>query len=307
MSPPRASVVLVRYGEIGIKGQAVRNRFERILVDELRAGLQRAGVDGTVERTYGRIFVHADDADGAAHVASRTFGVVSASPAAEVEASPEAVAEALAEVSRNLLPEGASFAIRARRSGTHSFSSVDVARAAGTAVLEAHEGRGVSVDLDAPDVELHVEVRQEAAFVFTRTLEGPGGLPRGSQGMAVLLVTRPLDVLAGWLMLRRGCDLTLAIPEDADDDALEAVAALDAWAPLDTVEVEPGDAWGGAEAVAREVGARVLVAGHLLAEARTVPEVTPPVLQPLVGFHREALVELAERVGITPSIPEVVP
>jgi thiamine biosynthesis protein ThiI len=217
--------ILVRYGEIGIKSRSVRSHFERILVERIEESLVARGVEGEVVRDFGRIFVRASDDERALDALRHTFGIVSASPARECAATPQAVAELALDVARAHLEKGQSFALRVKRSGVHTFTSLDVAKEAAARILDELKDRAPRVDLDEPDLEVRVEVREGGAFVFTRTERGPGGLPLGSQGRVAVLVDDARAAHAAWLMAKRGSSPFFFAPEAAPADAWLRVLA----------------------------------------------------------------------------------
>jgi len=196
-------VVLVRYGEITLKDSWTRQSWERILAGNIAFCLQKAGVDYRSERGEGRIFVFTSD-PRASEIISRVFGVVSASPACTVPSSLEEIARMAVQLAEGALP--ASFAIRPRRSGV-SFSSEQIGRVVGEAVRVATNSR---VDLDRPEMEIFVEARRERSFLFTEVVPGLGGLPLGSQGKMLALISGGIDSpVAAWMMMKRGCPVSL--------------------------------------------------------------------------------------------------
>jgi len=209
MLPADADVVLVRHGEIGVKSDQVRRKMEARLADHLGALLADRGIDGRVETTRTRLYVHTDDPEAATEAATDAFGVVSASPALAVEPTREAIFDALRRVTEAHY-EGGPFAIRARRAGdpeAHPFTSQDLATEGGSAVWETIEAAGTdpSVDLEDPEFELFVECRPDRAFVFLEKREGPGGLPIGTQRPLVAMVSGGIDSpVAAWEVMRRG-------------------------------------------------------------------------------------------------------
>lgn len=205
MLPPGADAVLVRHGDVGVKSSAVQAGMERRLRDNITSMLEHRGVDGDVEREWGRVIVRTDDPDAAAAATTDTFGVVSASPAISVPADLNAIRNALADAAREHYDEGA-FAVDARRAGDHDFDSHDVNREGGDAVWGAVEPSfEPEVDLDDPDITFSVEVRHEEAFVFLEKRDGPGGLPLGSQDPLVALVSGGIDSpVAAWEVMKRG-------------------------------------------------------------------------------------------------------
>lgn len=196
-------VVLVRYGEITLKDSWTRNSWERILAGNIAFYLQKAGVEYRSERGEGRIFVKTSD-PRACEIISRIFGVVSASPARSVPSHLEEIAQAAVKIAEEARPE--SFAIRPRRSGV-PFSSEQIGRVVGEAVRVATKSR---VDLDRPEMEIFVEARRESSFLFTQVVKGVGGLPLGSQGKMLALISGGIDSpVAAWLMMKRGCPVSL--------------------------------------------------------------------------------------------------
>lgn len=306
------TTILGRHGEIGVKSPSVRSRFVDRLLENAGESFECADVQHTVERERGRFYVHTPDPEAALDVLSRTFGVVSASPVTEVPPKVEDVAEAAAEAAQPLLEPGDSFAVRSRRAGEHDFDSMDVARVAGDRILEAVPE--AEVDLDDPDHEIHAEVRPGRAFVFTRIVDGPGGLPRGTQGTVVALAETPRDALAAWTLLKRGSSVELVAASPLSEDVEAALEALSDWAPVPVTRLPdaPDDparlrsrllAAAGEVAAARE--AKGVVVGDRLDE---VNDWTPlddivdlPVFRPLVGLTHQELDDLARTVGVDPA------
>ncbi len=247
------NTVIVRYGELALKSPGVRTRFERILVSNIEAMLAQENVEySSVRREWGRIFVETND-PAAPKVVSNVFGIVSTSPAITVEATLEAAASKCAEIAENMIQDGESFAIRPRRSGNHSFQSSDIGISCGDAVYMRldSQGKSISVNLTDPDKEIYVEMRQSQAYVFTEIVDGVGGLPLGTQGKMVVLISGGIDSpVAAWMMMRRGVDL---IPVYADNSpfandagkerTMDCVRVLQKWAsgrPMKFYEVPNG-------------------------------------------------------------------
>ncbi|UCE91039.1 MAG: hypothetical protein JSV90_06355 [Methanobacteriota archaeon] len=213
--------LLVRYGEVGLKSERVRRRFEGALEADIKLRHMRVRLQCLIERERGRLFVESDDWRRSCELLSRTFGVVSFSPATKVTSDLDDLVGSVTEFAKPLLFRGATFAIRARRTGSHPYSSLDVCERAGEAVLSANSSRGVGVDLDDPDIELSVEVRGKDAYLFSSTLPGPGGMPRATQGKVLSSVSSPAGTVASWLMMKRGCTVVTACDNDSDARALE--------------------------------------------------------------------------------------
>jgi len=213
-------LILVRYAEMGLKSATVRKRFEKVLVDNIMAALAAERIEGLVESERGRIYVRTDRIEEAIRPVSRVFGVASVSRVIETTSNMDDIRSLAVSYSRERLKKGDSFAMRVRRTGTHPFTSADVARDVGAAVVSANVDLEVTVDLDSPDLELFVEVRNNRAFVFSEYVPGPGGLPMGSQGKILAIVDKERDVVAAWLMMKRGCKVVIVSSADRLIDIL---------------------------------------------------------------------------------------
>ena len=283
-------VMLVRYGEVGLKSERVRRRFEAALLDDIRQKHARSGIPCVVTSSRGRTFVDSNDWRRSCELLSRTFGVVSFSPATRVGSDLDGLVNEVVDFASALLFEGTSFAIRARRSGTHPYTSMTLCERAGAAILAANEGRGISVNLDEPDAEISVEVRGREAYLFSSTLRGPGGLPKGTQGRVFVRIASPKGVAAAWLLMRRGCTAIVS----ADDAAM--AGPLISWdADLKSVADSGEDLFGAAAAnrclaVALDWNLKELeTRGALVGDA--------PVFYPLVGLTENEIDELLDRIA----------
>ncbi|RLM59895.1 tRNA 4-thiouridine(8) synthase ThiI [Halobellus sp. Atlit-31R] len=187
---------------------------ERVAAD-VAAALDADGIDASVEQPWSRTVVRTDRAPEAARIAATIPGVGFARPAVAVAPRLDAIIEAvrtLAAASSQTAAE--SFAVDSDRVGpasAHDFSNRDLKVEAGRVVGEA---TGSPVDLDDPDRTYRIEAREAEAFVSLRRFDGPGGLPVGTQGRTVVLVSGGLDSpVAMWRLLRRG---VAAIPVYVD-------------------------------------------------------------------------------------------
>jgi thiamine biosynthesis protein ThiI len=237
----QADVVIVRYGELALKSPGVRNWYEKILMKNIAAMLDSRGIHYShMRREWGRIFIETTDSQ-AAEAAADVFGVVSTSPALTAEPSLENTASVCAALAQELVQDGDSFAIRARRSGNHTFSSADVGKTCGDAVWNSleKEGKHPRVNLSSPDKEIFVEMRQNLAYIYLEIFKGVGGLPLGTQGSMVVLMSGGLDSpVAAWLMMKRGvtiipvyCNNIPYAENAARERAFDCIRQLQKWAP----------------------------------------------------------------------------
>ena len=234
-------VVIVRYGELALKSPGIRNWYEKILIKNIVAMLNSRGIPySRIRREWGRIFIETIDSHAAEAVAD-VFGVVSTSAALTTEPSLEDAASVCAALAQKFIRDGEFFAIRARKSGNHPFSSVDIGKTCGDAVWNSmeNEGKKPRVNLTSPDKEIFVEMRQSLAYIYLRTFIGVGGLPLGTQGSMVVLISGGLDSpVAAWIMMKRGvmiipvyCNNTPYAQNEAKERAFDCIHQLHKWAP----------------------------------------------------------------------------
>ena len=207
------TLFLIRYGELGLKSERVRSRFEKALRDNIISRFIKASKECRIESERGRIFLWADDETFGKEILSRTFGIVSFSIAEETTSDMESIFKLAIEVARPLFKDGTRFAVRARRNGQHPYTSMELGKETGSAIFIAFEDMNPKVDLTRPELEIFVEVRQNRTFIFTRKIPGPGGMPLGTQGRVLGLVENTRDIAACWPIMKRGCRVIVAASE----------------------------------------------------------------------------------------------
>jgi len=198
-------LILIRYGELGLKSRPVRMRFERTLLKNIEDIFLREKEECLTSREWGRMMVHVKDDGKAIPLLRRVFGITSVSPAVECTSGKDEIADTVGKRSVGMVKDGSSFAIRARRNGTHPYTSQELAAYVAGSVWKYNKGLNLSVDLDEPDVEISVEVREKKAFIFVERYSGPGGLPLGTQGRVLVPLEDERSAAAAWLIMKRGC------------------------------------------------------------------------------------------------------
>jgi thiamine biosynthesis protein ThiI len=198
-------LIIARYGEIGLKSPKIRSRFERKLVKNIKATFECE-----VDRNQGRIYIFPKDFEEGIEKLNRVFGVVSYSPATSTKTTFEDIDETLGKyaeelIAENILDENTKFAIKCRRVGKHDFTSQEMAAHCGGVVRDRILA---PVDLTNPDLTIFVEVRDDDTYIFHEKIRGPGGLPLGTQGKVVVLLSSGIDSpVAAYLMMKRGCEV----------------------------------------------------------------------------------------------------
>jgi tRNA uracil 4-sulfurtransferase len=332
MSEPLHTTIMIRLAaELTIKSARTRTAFLRRLRRNIRDALAAAGIENRLEAVWGRMFVHAAS-PMALPVLARVFGISSVST---VERTVDADLETIVrEATSHFLPlvTGRTFAVRARRTGTHAFRSLDIEKQLGTALLPFSAG----VNLTKPEVSVHIEVRDEKAYLFSDRLQGAGGLPLGVEGRAVSLLSGGYDsAVSSWLLLKRGVALDYVfcnIGGDAYERAVVQVgkALADDWSygtrphlhaiDFGDVLIELREKtrpaywqlvlkrlmYRAACAIAAERDAEAIITGEAvgqvssqtLANLRSIESVsTVPVLRPLIGFDKEEIIDRARHIG----------
>ena len=205
--------ILVRFGEISLKSKQVQRVWLNKFLSNVRQGLDSKKIDYKLAVNPSRLFVYTKEIKKTAGVLKRIFGITSFSYVwscvADIPDMKKLGTELAADIKLN---KKKSFAIRARRSGSHVFTSQDIGREVGDVV---NVKTGAKVNLTNPDQEIFVECRQDKAYLFFDKISGPGGMPLGTAGKAMVVISDEGSVAAGWLMMKRGCWLgTVAEKKD---------------------------------------------------------------------------------------------
>ena len=203
------NIFIVRCGEVALKGMN-KPYFERMLVERIGKRLKAAGLSGIdVRRHEGLIFARAPkelDKDAIVKEISKVFGVASISPAVECESDMDKIGEKAVEYMTELIEKKGvkTFKVEAKRADkAFPVKSPDIARRIGASVLKGC--KVLKVDVHNPDVYLFVDVRREETFIYQQKIAGFGGLPLGTNGKGLVLLSGGIDSpVAAWLMAKRG-------------------------------------------------------------------------------------------------------
>lgn len=201
------NILIVRCGEVALKGMN-KPYFEKMLQDRIRRNLKDfKGVD--VRRQEGLIFVRADkelDIDAIIKQTAKVFGVASISKAVEAESELNAIGAAAVEYMNNLIEKRGvkTFKVEGKRADkTFPVKSPEIGRIIGAKVLVGC--KVLKVDVHNPDVYLHVDVRSDRTYIYEGKVAGFGGLPLGTNGKGLVLLSGGIDSpVAAWMMAKRG-------------------------------------------------------------------------------------------------------
>ncbi|HIP74768.1 MAG TPA: tRNA 4-thiouridine(8) synthase ThiI, partial [Thermococcus paralvinellae] len=203
--------VIIRYGEIGTKSPQTRRWFEQILMNNIREALVSEGIEykGVFAR-HGRIIVKTNKAKESVEVLRRVFGIVSLSPAMEIDAELEKINKVALKLfrkkKRELGLDQPSFRITARRiTKEFPLKSPEIQAKVGEFILENENAR---VDLKNYDIGVGIEIMEGKAYLFVDRIKAWGGLPIGTQGKVVAMLSGGIgSSVAAFLMMKRGCEI----------------------------------------------------------------------------------------------------
>ncbi len=328
---------LLKLGEIVLKG-ANKRSFEQRLVSNIKRRVQRCG-EFNVYLMQSTIYVEPKndgcDMDGAFEVLKKVFGVVALSRAAACEKNIEAIVEKAKDYLGAEISAAGSFKVESKRSDkSFPMTSIQISQQVGGELADAFPE--TPVDVHKPGITVHVEIRDTAAYVHANPVPGAGGMPVGSNGTAVTLLSGGIDSpVSTYMIAKRGVHMIpvhfFSFPytsEQAKEKVIELAQILTGWCGRMTLEVVPFThiqeeirkkcpeefftlimrrfMMRIAEKIARYNDAKALVTGENLGqvasqtmEAMAVTEscVTLPVLRPLVGFDKTDIVSYARKIG----------
>ena len=331
----KPDLIIARYGEVGLKSNRVRRRFENRLINNIKAS-----IDAEVKVYQARIFIFPKDFDDAIEKLERIFGIVSYSPAVSTKSTFEDVERDLATYAEKLhdeglLDENTRFAISCRRVGNHEFSSQEMAAFAGAVVVKKYSS---PVDLTNPELTIYLEVRDNDTYIFHEKIEGPGGLPLGTQGKVISLVSSGIDSpVATYLMMKRGCQVIALYCDNQPyttpdalknyEDLIDQLNLYASGAPIKKRVVKYGDYLSTCKSdapdkmtcilcksgmykiagmLAKKLHAEAVIDGSSLGQvaSQTLPNILAtredldvPVLSPLIGLDKVEITKIAQKIG----------
>lgn len=201
------SEIMIRYGELSTKGKN-RMRF----INKLRNNIQDVlsiypAVKVTADRDRAHAYLHGTDYEPVAESLKQVFGIQNFSPVYKIKKSVPALKAAVQEIMKEIYKDGLTFKISSKRSDhTFELDSRELNQTLGGAVFEAIPT--IQAQMKKPDINLQVEIREEAAYISYETIKGAGGLPVGTSGKGMLMLSGGIDSpVAGYLALKRGVDI----------------------------------------------------------------------------------------------------
>ena len=330
-------IILLKLGEVVLKGLN-RRSFEQKLMGNVRRRLLGLG-EFKVSCMQSTIYVEpasdSADMDAAFEAMQDVFGIVKISRAAACDKNPDAIAALAKDYLRQEMLRSKSFKVESKRSDKRfPMTSIQLSQYVGGELAEAYPN--CRVDVHDPELIVNVEVRDLAAYVHAAPVEGAGGMPVGSNGVAVSLLSGGIDSpVSTWMIAKRGVRIIpvhfFSFPytsQQAKEKVIELGRLLTPWCgnmilevvPFTHIQEEIRDKCPEefftlimrrfmmriAEGIALQTGAKAIVTGENLGqvasqtmEAMAVTRAVTglPVLQPLIGMDKEEIVQLARKIG----------
>ena len=330
-------VILLKLGEVVLKGLN-RHTFEDKLMSNIRRRLQHCGKFPGYSR-QSTIYVEPQsdscDMDEAYAACKQIFGIISVTRARPCEKDKDAILDCAKSYLDSQLRSAKSFKVETKRSDKKfPMNSMEISQYVGGLLHDAYPH--LIVDVHNPELCVHVEVREKAAYVHGPAEPGAGGLPIGMGGKAVSLLSGGIDSpVSSFMIAKRGVQLELVhffsppyTSQQAKEKVIELARELTPWCgrmtlhiiPFTEIQEEirrgcPEDHFTLimrrfmmrlAVAVAKRTGCKALVTGECLGQvaSQTMDALTVsddacelPVLRPVIGMDKEEIVRISRRIG----------
>ncbi len=331
---------LIKYGEIGVKGKN-RHLFEDALCRQIRLALRKVDGEFHVSKENGRVYVEAlsdYDYEDALDALKKVFGIIGICPMIQVE---DNGFDELAKVVVNHIGEAypdknITFKVDARRARkNYPMNSMEINMAMGEKILEAFEDQGMKVDVHKPDIYVSIEIRSKIN-IYSQEIKGLGGMPVGTNGKAVLLLSGGIDSpVAGYMAAKRGITIDAVYfhappytSERAKQKVVDLARIVSGYTgPINLHVVNLTDIqlyiyekcphdeltiimkrymYRIAQEIAEKNGAVALVTGESVGQVSSqtlqslavINEVAKmPVIRPLVCFDKQEIIDISEKIG----------
>ena len=330
-------MILCKLGEVVLKGLN-RRSFEDKLMSNIRRRVSKCG-SFRIYSKQSTIYVEpqsgACDVEAAYDACSKVFGIICVSRAVPCEKNVQAIIATAKEYLADSMRSARSFKVESKRADkTFPLTSIQLSQQVGGALHQAFPA--CAVDVHDPELTVHIEIRDEQAYVHGPSEAAAGGLPLGMGGTAVSLLSGGIDSpVSSYMIAKRGVNLEMVhffsppyTPEAAKEKVLSLAKLLLPWCGRMTVQLVPFTEIQEeirrscpeeyftlimrrfmmriAQRAADQIHARALVTGENLGqvasqtiEALGVTEevTTLPVLRPLIGMDKEEIIRLSRRIG----------
>lgn len=332
------NIFLIKYGEIAIKGNN-RYLFENALLKNIRLSIKRLGIFN-IQKEQGRILIEPEeeniDTEEVLNKLTKVFGIVGICIGIKNEKTDMDAIKETALYHMKYVCENSSytFKVETRRSNkNYPLNSMEISKEVGAYIL-SNMGNQLKVDVHNPEIKLNIELRN-SLYVYSKVIPGPGGMPLGTNGKAMLLLSGGIDSpVAGWMVAKRGVEIGGVYfesppytSERAKQKVIDLAKKIAAYTgrfklyivPFTDIQMEIYQKCPHpqltiimrrimmriAESIAKEENAQALITGESIGQvasqtiqslAVTNAVVTLPVFRPLIGFDKEDIVSIAKKI-----------
>jgi thiamine biosynthesis protein ThiI len=331
---------LIKYGEIGVKGKN-RHLFEDALCHQIKNSLGHVDGDFKVSKENGRIYVEAlgaYDYEDTIDALKCVFGIVGICPMVQIEDNgfDELAREVVAHIDETYEDKHITFKVDARRARkNYPLNSMEINMQLGEKILDAFEDKGMKVDVHKPDIFVNVEIRSKIN-IYSQEIKGIGGMPVGTNGKAVLLLSGGIDSpVAGYMVAKRGVTLEAVYfntppytSERAKQKVIDLAGLVSKYAGTIKLHIVnftdiqmyiyekcPHDQltiimkryfYRIAQKIANSSGAMAIATGESIGQVSSqtlqslavINEVAQmPVIRPLVSFDKQEIIDISEKIG----------
>jgi thiamine biosynthesis protein ThiI len=322
---------MIKFGELWLKSEPVRRRFIKKLAENIKLMFRENGLkDFNLEKHRDMLVMSSKDLKKSSEILKKVFGIAYFSVAKEVKSEMKAIEKATLSFAKQIR-KNESFALKARRTDkTFERTSKGIEEILGKKIKR-------KVDLSNPDHTIFIEIRKGRSHVYPEKIRGLGGLPFGSSGKVLCLISGGIDSpVASWLMMKRGCFPNFVyfhpypfVSKKNKDIVSKLVKKLREYSPKKlylyvipfgkiqeaiikecerkmTCVICRRFMYRISEVLAKKIGAKSLVTGESLAQvaSQTLDNLCSenevlgiPIFRPLIGMDKEETISLAKKIG----------
>jgi tRNA uracil 4-sulfurtransferase len=318
-------VIIIHYSEIYLKTKFVKNIFERLLISNIEVKTLKNKFKVTrISRKDNSLYVFGEINKELVLELSRTFGVTSVSPAYISKPTISSIKESISKL-RDLFIETKplSFGVKVKKDSTLLISHKTIA------IEVASYFPGIKVDLRNPDLRIIIDTKIDDCYIYTEKVLGPGGLPYGSEGRVVALISNGIDSpVSAWLSAKRGCEIValhfgeskpldvLDMIEEYTGENIRLINISDYEEFQESLYLNGSDKYQCilckigmyiiANEIAKIIDAKAIITGENLGQvaSQTLDNLyfidkysELPVFRPLISFNKEEIINLGKIIG----------
>jgi len=297
-------LIIVRYGEIGLKAKETKRRFENTLIQNIKKALKSKNIYIEIKKERGRIFIHTNKINSSIDILKKIFGIVSISPAVKTNENINSISDLSIKIIEENLENKNSFALRVRRTGDHTYNSQEVAIKVGNDIVKK---TNLKVDLTNPDIELFIEIRDKDTYIYKKKIKCVKGLPLGTQGNILALINNKNSILAAWYMMKRGCKPIFFVTNNKIIETLKIF--IKKWYAEEKIITNKSDEnkYKAIKKIVKNYKCQALITNHNIYQSKSVikqlktlkNQIEIPVFYPLISLEKKEIDNKIKEIGLT--------